>query len=349
MDVSTDDLAAIRAAILAHYAHHRRDLSFREERTPYRALVAEVMLQQTRMETALPYFERFVARFPDPASLAAADEQEVLRLWQGLGYYRRARHLHAAAIQVMRAHGGVIPDDPTELERLPGVGPYIAAAVGSICFGHRVASVDANVRRVLSRVFGIMQPLGEPETERKVRDLAEALLPQEGAGQWNEALMEFGAVVCRPVDPVCDNCPLAPHCRARAQGLERRIPFRRPKASKPVETMVSFVVEDFEEHLFLVQRPNTGLLAGMWEVPTFTDVDGDPARVAEKRYGIRLAWQKPVGQFTAVFSHRVWSVHVMRGQGTAPDATNRGWFSAEQMRALPLSGPAMRALALAAG
>ncbi len=349
MDVSADDLSAIRAAILTHYAQHRRDLCFREERTPYRALVAEVMLQQTRVEAALPYFERFVACFPDPASLAAADEQEVLRLWQGLGYYRRARNLRAAAIEVMRAHGGVIPGDPVALRRLPGVGPYIAAAVGSICFGHRVASVDANVRRVLARVFGILSPLGKPATERRLRELAEALLPPEGAGQWNEALMEFGATVCRPVDPGCDDCSLAPYCRARAQGLERRIPLRPSKTPKPVEAIVSLVVADRKDRLFLVRRPDTGLLAGLWEVPTFADVQGDPMCAAEARYGIRLTWQKHVGQFTAVFSHRVWSVQVVRGQGTAPDRTDAGWFSEEQIRMLPLSGPAVRAITLAAG
>lgn len=251
--------------MLAFYDERRRELPWRETADPYRILVSEIMLQQTRVETVVPYYRRWVQRFPDPASLAEADEEEVLRHWQGLGYYRRARNLQAAAREVVERWGGDIPGDAEALASLPGVGAYTAGAVGSMAFGHVVPAVDGNVRRVMARLLDDPAP-GAALLVREVGRLVDPERP----GDFNQALMELGATVCTPRSPDCPVCPVAEGCRARAAGTqgERPRPPRKREIPHRVEA-VAVVVRPGPGgwEVLLRRRPASGLLGGMWECP----------------------------------------------------------------------------------
>lgn len=273
------------------------------------------MLQQTRVDTVVPYFERFIARFPTPAALAAAGEDEVLLLWQGLGYYSRARALRRAAQELVRQGDGQVPDAPETFARLPGVGPYTVAAVQSLAFGRALAAVDGNVRRVLSRWYG---------TESGLQDLATSLLPPGRAGEWNEALMELGATVCGPRQPRCGCCPLRPWCRQRTD-----LPRRRSRGPLPVEGRTAVVASDAEGRWCLVRRPAGGLLAGLWEFPQVADL---PPPVGELR---------PLGELRQVFTHRVWQVAGFAGRASA-GPSGCCWLAPERLDELPMTTLARR-------
>ena len=256
---------SFRVALLRFFARARRDLPWRHDRDPYRVLVSEVMLQQTRAQTVVSYFRRWMERFPDAAELAAANEQEVLRLWQGLGYYSRARNLHTAVREVVNHLEGRIPDSPEALQALPGIGPYTAGAVASIAFGVAVPAVDGNVRRVLARVMN--HPAPSPAT---LRGLARTLVDPVDPGNFNQALMELGSQICTPRKPQCDCCPVSKLCRARRSGTQERRPA--PPVRKPVprvtEALAALVRKGKEyPKVLLRQRPRKGLLGGMWELP----------------------------------------------------------------------------------
>jgi A/G-specific adenine glycosylase len=252
--------------LLAWFDRHQRDLPWRRDRDPYRIWVSEVMLQQTQVAAVVPYFERFVRAFPTLADLAAADEQEVLRLWEGLGYYRRARDLHRTARLLAAGPGGRFPDDPAALHGLPGLGTYTRNAVLSQAFDLRLPILEANSQRVLSRLFGRADDPSRGPARRFLWRAAEDLLPRRRAGTFNQALMELGALVCTPANPKCPACPLAARCAARRAGLQGSIPAR-PPAPAPVEVREAAVVIRRKKHVLLVQRPGEGRWAGMWEFP----------------------------------------------------------------------------------
>jgi len=218
--------AALRRRLLAWYRRHRRAMPWRGTRDPYRIWVSEVMLQQTQVATARPFYQRFIARFPTLAALGRAHESSVLAAWAGLGYYRRARHLHEAARVVAREHAGRVPDDPEAFGGLPGVGRYTTGAVLSIAFDRPLPALDGNVARVLSRLFALPATVREPRGARALWALAEALVPARGAGDWNQAVMELGATVCLPRAPRCEACPVRTMCLALAAARSR--PCRRP-------------------------------------------------------------------------------------------------------------------------
>ncbi len=247
--------------LLAWYDAGRRDLPWRRTRDPYRIWVSEVMLQQTRVGTVLPYYERFLTRFPTLQDLAAADLGEVLKVWEGLGYYARARNLHRAARELV-ARGGAFPTTLEGWRRLPGVGPYTAAALHSIVNGAPVAAVDGNVRRVLARLMGWKVP--DP---RELRELAQALVPPERPGEHNQALMELGATLCTPRRPRCDACPLADLCRARASGDPQAFPAPRRRKPLPHHTIGAALLWRDDGRLLISRRPLEGLLGGLWEFP----------------------------------------------------------------------------------
>ena len=259
---SRDELGDFRAALLQHYDRFRRDLPWRGETDPYRILVSEVMLQQTRVETVLGYYEPWLERFPTLEALALADSTEVLKAWEGLGYYKRAKSLHSAARLIRNLPDGRFPTKYVDLRQLPGVGQYTAGAVASIGFGESVPAVDGNVRRVLARLFDEPNPAA-----RWLNHTAAGLIDRERPGDWNQALMELGATICSPKGPECEDCPIRRWCTARAQGTEllRPIGIRRVSARKAVFLLV--VLQTEEGSVMLVQRPSGGLLAGMWAFP----------------------------------------------------------------------------------
>jgi A/G-specific adenine glycosylase len=244
-------------------------------RDPYCIWLSEVMLQQTTVAMILPRFERFVATFPTVEALAAADEQQVLREWEGLGYYRRARGLHAAAKQIVAEHGGKLPRDVATLMTLPGIGRYTAGAVASFAFDVPAPIVETNTQRVLSRLTAYDQPIAAGASQRFIWRAAECLLPTKGAGRFNLALMELGAVVCKPADPRCDECPVSMHCAAFAQGLQNKIP---KLVSKPKITAVreAAVVVRKNGRILLRQRPKGERWEGMWDFPRFELASEEP-------------------------------------------------------------------------
>lgn len=255
------------AALLDHFDAHRRAMPWRDTADPYAIWVSEVMLQQTRVETVRSYYERWLRRFPTVAALAEADVDEVLREWQGLGYYSRARNLHRAARLVRERHGGTVPRDQAALRALPGVGEYTAGAVASIAFGAAVPAVDGNVRRVLARLYDLRDP-GPGE----LRVLAAALIPEDRPGDFNQALMELGATICTPRSPSCHVCPVATWCAARAAGVQEERPARKRRRPVPETMIETVVVARPDLSLLLVRRPDRGLLGGLWEFPAR---DGD--------------------------------------------------------------------------
>jgi A/G-specific adenine glycosylase len=258
---SAEELGELRAALLRHYDRHRRDLPWRGESDPYRVLVSEVMLQQTRVETVARRYADWLERFPDLEALAGADEGDVLKAWEGLGYYRRARNLRLAAMVARERPGAALPSTYGELKELPGLGDYTAGAVASIAFGEAVAATDGNVRRVLSRLRNVASP--KPAW---LRGAATELLDRARPGDWNQAMMELGATVCTPRAPKCDACPLSRWCAARAAGTQQERPGRAPRRA-PRAVTFALAVLHAGGHVLLERRPVGGLLGRMWALP----------------------------------------------------------------------------------
>lgn len=259
--------AHLQSALLTWFATHRRDLPWRAEpRDPYHVWLSEIMLQQTQVATVIPYFQRWLERFPTLKDLAEAPIDDALKLWEGLGYYARARNFHRAAQVVMRDYGGRIPDTVEELLKLPGIGRYTAGAIASIAFGHNAPVLDGNVKRVLSRVYAIADAQS-PGAVEKLWQLCESLLPSGRAGPFNEALMELGATLCAPRAPECSRCPIRSACRAFAAGRPEAYPARTTRPPLPHRFAVAAVIEDGNGRVLMAQRQRHGLLGGLWEFP----------------------------------------------------------------------------------
>ncbi len=269
-------LERVRSALVDWYDRGHRPLPWRADRDPYRILVSEMMLVQTTVAAVVPYFERFLERFPTVRALAEADEGDVLKLWEGLGYYRRARQLHEAARVVVREHGGVVPDDPEAVRALPGVGRYIAGALLSFAFDRPAPIVEANTQRVLARLLAWPEDLKASATQARLWQAAERLVPASGAGRFNQAMMELGATVCTPRNPLCLVCPLAAECRARSKGLQDALPVKAARTA-PLEVVESCALVVRDDRLLIVRRGNGRLWEGFWEFPTIHVSGADPA------------------------------------------------------------------------
>ena len=363
--------ARIRGALLRWYADNRRDLPWRGERDPYRIWVSEVMLQQTRVETVVPYYERWVRRFPTVAALADAPGEDVLAEWAGLGYYRRARALHQGARVVRDRHGGNVPSEPAELRALPGVGAYTAGAVASIAFGRAAPAVDVNATRVLARLFDAAAP-----APAALERIAAALIPDERPGEFNVALMELGATVCGIRAPACGQCPLARWCLARSRGTAAERPAPRPRPRVRTYRVGTAVIARSDGRLLVARRPEAGLLGGMWELPgavagTRESAAAAARRVARALLGTRARLPRSPREIARVdhaYSHRRHAYRAFgfpapglaaagNGSGPLPAApasaipgsaewTELAWRDLADLAALPM-GSAQRALARA--
>ncbi len=321
-------LAPIRETLLLWYDRHARDLPWRGEPDPYRIWLSEIMLQQTRVETVLPYYDRFLRDYPTLDALSAASEEEVLKRWEGLGYYARARHFLGAVREVLARYGGRVPPDPGEFKRLPGVGDYTAAAVLSIAYGLPLAAVDGNVRRVISRLFCLEGEEDKGAAEKEIKRRAGELLDTGRPGDFNQALMDLGASCCTPRHPSCGGCPLSSFCLAHHRGRVHAVPQRKKQEPPPLQEMTAVVLVRGERCL-VRRRPPEGLLAGLWEFPTLTGGDA------------LAASQVSLGEEWAVlhhrFSHLRWKVSVCWGrlQGEPPQGPSWRWATAAELAALP--------------
>jgi A/G-specific adenine glycosylase len=338
---------AFRIGLPGWFQMHRRAFPWRARRTPYRVWVAEIMLQQTRTDQAVPYYRKFLRRFPTLKRLAAASPREVLRAWAGLGYYARARHLHEAARFIVRRLGGRFPSEAQAIRALPGVGSYTAAAIGSLAFGHETAVLDGNVIRVLSRVMALEDLIHTGRARRRLQEWADALLLPGQAGVSNEALMELGALCCTPRRPDCPACPLGIVCRARAGGKPEAYPVRRRRAPVPHKIVGAGVVIRRDGRILIARRKDSSMLGGLWEFPGGTREPGErmPACIArelDEEMGIRVEVGPLLVLVHHAYSHFTIDLHahwarIRAGRPRAVHCAAFAWVRPEQFGRYPFS------------
>jgi A/G-specific adenine glycosylase len=328
------------AALLAWYDEERRELPWRtppgRKADPYRVWLSEIMLQQTTVRAVIPYFERFVLRWPDVEALAAAPLDEVLTTWAGLGYYSRARNLWKCARLVAEDYGGRFPRTAAGLRELPGIGPYTAAAIAAIAFGERETPVDGNVERVVARLFAVAQPL--PAAKPELKRLAATLTPRRRPGDFAQAMMDLGATICTPKRPSCLMCPVQQDCHAHAKGIEAGLPARTLKGERPVRLGLAFLALREDGHVLLRRRPEAGLLGGMMEVPSTTWADllppfGEALRTAP----VRADWWQVPGTVVHTFTHFRLELIVFRAV-VPPETSLTFWADADRCRWTPRRG-----------
>ncbi|WP_270182634.1 A/G-specific adenine glycosylase [Alkalihalobacillus sp. CinArs1] len=301
------------------FRSEQRILPWRENKDPYRVWVSEIMLQQTRVDTVIPYFHHFLEKFPTVEDLANAPQEEVLKAWEGLGYYSRARNLQAAVKEVAETYGGVVPNTPSEISKLKGVGPYTAGAILSIAYGVPEPAVDGNVMRVISRIIGIWEDIAKPSTRKIFEEVIREIISKEDPSSFNQGLMELGAIICTPKSPSCLLCPVQSHCRAFHEGSQEELPIKsKKKAPRPVPIAVA-VFQNSSGRYLIRKRPEDGLLAGLWE---FVNVELTEGGLKEKQlithirdeYGGTATIQDELTTFTHVFSHIKWYLTVYKGE-----------------------------------
>jgi len=261
------NIEAFQIDLVHWFQEEQRDLPWRKNNDPYRVWVSEVMLQQTRVDTVIPYYNRFLEKFPTIEAFANADEEEILKIWEGLGYYSRVRNLHTAVKEVVVDYGGKVPDSKEEISKLKGVGPYTAGAVLSIAYGKPIPAVDGNVMRVLSRILLITDDIAKPASRKTFEMAGEGLMYHDNPSYFNQALMELGALICTPTSPACLLCPVRKHCEAFAKGVQDELPVKTRKKSTRHEDLLSVVLKNEEGKILINKRSEKGLLANLWEFP----------------------------------------------------------------------------------
>lgn len=338
-------LPAIIKKLLDWYHTHQRELPWRGAADPYAVLVSEFMLQQTRVETVIPYYKRWMARFPTLESLARAPREDVLRLWEGLGYYRRAHNLHAAATVISAEHGGRLPSDTDTLMRLPGVGRYTAAALRAIAFNQPELALDGNLRRVLARLFDLDVDPRRPQGERRLREEVAPLIPPRRGGDFNQALMDLGSLICTSRNPDCAGCPLNRHCLAFNHGTVSERPVRAARPKLPHLHAAAGVIER-DGRVLIGRRPEGKLLGGLWEFP-----GGKPepeetlpealARELHEELGVEVTVGEALGTFSHAYTHFKVTVHAfacrqMSGRPQALDHSEIAWVPIAKLDDYPM-------------
>jgi len=334
--------------LLNWYARHRRDLPWRVKTGrphPFHVLVSEAMLQQTQVTTVIPYFKNFLDHFPTIQALAAADPQQVLRCWQGLGYYTRARNLQACAQKIQTDHAGRLPSDPSQLEALPGIGRYTAGAIASLAYDVQAPILDGNVTRVLCRLDKIQSDPRDRATNTRLWSRAREILPKKQAGDFNSALMELGATICTPKNPQCLLCPVRQHCQAAAAKLQDQIPL--PKKSKPTPLHKRYVLclRNEEGRYMIQQRPEKGRWPGLWQFPTL-ELNGKPYSAAQLRRKFNLAISTPrrLGTVRHALTHRRYEFEAFTAALIIPNGSkiptrDQTWVTLQELATYPMSKP----------
>lgn len=342
-----------RERLLSWFRTNQRDLPWRgADRSPYTIWVSEVMLQQTRVDTVIPYYEQFIEAFPDVQDLANAREEDVLNLWEGLGFYARARNLHASANHIVQEYGGTLPQTQEELEQLPGIGPSTAAAILSFAYQKQVPYLDGNVFRVISRFTGYTESTEEADGKRFIRSIVTGSMPVERPGVFNEALIELGANVCTPSSPDCEGCPLASDCIAKREGIQEQLPYRGETRDVPTRTRTAVFIRS-DDRVLLVRRPSEGLLGGMWEFPALWNEGDEPLEETVRRTTDWCLGRPIEAQRTDVtVKHKYSHFHlVMPVYGvtldepmTGDDVWQSDWFAADGITSVPVHRAAQKAL-----
>lgn len=325
--------------------HGRKTLPWQINKTPYRVWVSEIMLQQTQVATVIPYFERFMERFPTVKSLGEAHEDEVLHLWAGLGYYSRARNLHRAAQSIAKMHEPHIPGNLADLVALPGIGPSTAGAILSIAFQQRATILDGNVKRVLARIFAIDAPINEKKTEEKLWEIARELTPDERVADYTQAMMDLGATLCTRAKPGCSHCPFQSHCGAFAEALTHVLPLK--KATKKIPTRsATFIILQHNNHILLQKRPANGIWGGLWSLP---EISGEPSKKIIKEYcytQFKLAdiEYKKRESFRHTFSHYHLAIQpilitIKKRSAKIMEGAEQIWYNLEQPSTVGLPKP----------
>ena len=324
--------------LLAWYDREKRDLPWRRSASPYHVWLSEVMLQQTRVETVIPYYDRFVTRFATLDDLAAAEEQEVLALWQGLGYYSRARNLHRGAQWIQQVKQGSFPSTVQELLLVPGIGPYTAGAIASMAYGEPVPSIDGNLCRVFARLWCLSDDMTQGAVRIALTQTVTPYWEQKRPGDVNQALMDLAAKICTVNNPQCEQCPIAQMCQAHLGSTTEQYPARKKKKPSPVIYWAIAVIRNAEGNYLLARRKNQGLLAGLWEFAGANGNSQEEAQQALKRKlaALALEWEKEtlMGAVKHIFTHRIWELQVFRFQGAADLPTTvdgHNWLSLESL------------------
>ncbi|EWG08639.1 A/G-specific adenine glycosylase [Cytobacillus firmus] len=318
--IESTDIKGFQDDLISWFEAEQRDLPWRKDQDPYKVWVSEIMLQQTRVDTVIPYFHRFIEQFPTIRDLSEADEEKVLKAWEGLGYYSRARNLQAAVREVHEKYGGKVPDTPKEISSLKGVGPYTAGAILSIAYGIPEPAVDGNVMRVLSRILSIWEDIAKPSSRKIFESSVRTLISHENPSHFNQALMELGALICTPTSPSCLLCPVREHCTAFYEGTQQELPVKtKTKKQRNVQLAAAVLIDD-QDRVVIHKRPGKGLLANLWEFP-MTEIN--IAYVSDKeqmkdafstQYGANVDIQEMTGQIEHVFSHLTWNINVYKGK-----------------------------------
>ncbi len=337
--------SVIADKILSWYVANKRQLPWRGYADPYAVWVSEIMLQQTRVETVIPYFQRWMNRYPTVQALAQAPQQEVLSSWEGLGYYSRARNLHRAAQLIVESFAGALPADAPTLQTLPGIGRYTAGAIASIAFGQDAPVLDGNIKRVFSRVFNITDPIGDSSTERRMWDQAKTLLPDGQAGDFNQALMDLGAIICVPKNPRCPVCPLNGDCLALQAGVQDERPVRKTKQQIPHYLVAAAVIRR-EAEVLIAQRPQKGLLGGLWEFPggkieTDEDLIEGLKREIMEELGVKVGIKGAFGVYRHAYTHFRVTLHAFvcyltAGEPEARQVADLKWVSFDELVEFPM-------------
>jgi A/G-specific adenine glycosylase len=304
----TKDHARLHDNLIDWFAQHKADLPWRRTKDPYAIWLSEIMLQQTQVTTVIPYYERFLARFPTVEALAAAPLDDVLKLWEGLGYYSRARNLHRAAQMVVAEFGGQFPASVDDLRRLPGIGDYTAGAIASLAFGIDTPVLDGNVMRIFTRLFDIEDDITQAAAKTALWQLADQLVPADRAGQWNEGLMELGRRICTPKSPDCAHCPITDHCDARALGIQLERPVKTPRPKTPHFDVTAAVTRREDGRILIAQRPADGMLGGLWEFPGGKREPGESLpeclrREIQEELGIEIEVGAQIGTVRHAYTH----------------------------------------------
>ncbi|WP_010651444.1 A/G-specific adenine glycosylase [Oceanobacillus massiliensis] len=307
------DITQFQVDLLQWYAESKRDLPWRRERDPYKIWVSEIMLQQTKVDTVIPYFNHFMEKYPTVYELAAADQQDVLKAWEGLGYYSRARNLQNAVREVVTVYGGEVPSTPDELGSLKGVGPYTTGAILSIAFNKPEPAVDGNVMRVFSRLLKIEDDIAQPRTKKQFEGYVRTLISEDDPSSFNQAIMDLGATICTPKSPACMFCPVQQHCRAYSEGIQEELPIKKKAKRQKTIPYVVLLIRNEKGEYVIEKRSENGLLANLWQFPMVPVEEIGMDHLENwiySEYGLQIQLGEQKGKLKHVFSHLIWRLEI---------------------------------------